>query len=102
MPYLGSDIRKLTECVTTDTHAEAKCFRGSAGICKAGKELAVKVSWFLIWPVLLLGGLQQAGAQNADLAGVLRGDRWEYEVTDEITGDVTQATSVFVDLGFGQ
>lgn len=56
----------------------------------------MKLSWFLIGPALVLGGLQQAGAQNADLAGVLRGDRWEYEVTDEITGDVTQATSVFV------
>jgi hypothetical protein len=56
----------------------------------------VKLSWFLIWPALVLGGLQQAAAQNADLAGVLRDDRWEYEVTDEITGDVTHATSVYV------
>lgn len=56
----------------------------------------MKLSWFLIWPALVLGGLQQAGAQNADLAGVLRGDRWQYEVTDEITGEVTQATSVLV------
>ena len=56
----------------------------------------MKLSWFLIWPALALGSLQQAEAQNADLAGVLRGDRWQYEVTDEITGDVTQATSVVV------
>ncbi len=56
----------------------------------------MKLSWFLIWSAFFLGSGQQAKAQNADLAGVLRGDRWEYEVTDEITGDVTQATSVFV------
>lgn len=56
----------------------------------------MKLRWFLIWPTLVLGGLQGAEAQTADLAGVLRGDRWQYEITDEITGDVTQATSIFV------
>jgi hypothetical protein len=56
----------------------------------------VKPIRFSIWPALMLAGLHPALAQNADLAGVLRGDRWQYEVTDEITGDTTQATSVVV------
>lgn len=56
----------------------------------------MKLSFLLIYPALVLAGQQQAGAQNADLAGVLRGDRWQYEVTDEITDELTQATSVVV------
>jgi DUF3108-like len=38
----------------------------------------------------------QAPAQVADVAGVLPGDRWVYEVTDEMTGDVKSTTTVVV------
>lgn len=42
------------------------------------------------------GGVFAASAQVADLAGVLPGDRWVYEVTDEVTGDVKSTTTVVV------
>jgi hypothetical protein len=32
----------------------------------------------------------------ADIAGVLPGDRWVYEVTDEITGDIKATTTIVV------
>jgi hypothetical protein len=42
------------------------------------------------------GSVGQAPAQVADIAGVLPGDRWVYEVTDEMTGDVKSTTTVVV------
>ena len=52
-------------------------------------------SWLFLLPVVL-GTVHQAAAQTADVAGVLSGDRWTYEVTDEITGDVKQTSTVNV------
>jgi hypothetical protein len=52
-------------------------------------------SWLFLLPVAL-GTVHQAAAQTADVAGVLPGDRWTYEVTDEVTGDVKQTTTVDV------
>lgn len=52
-------------------------------------------SWLFLLPVVL-GTVHQAAAQTADVAGVLPGDRWTYEVTDEITGDVKETTTVNV------
>jgi len=45
---------------------------------------------------MLLAGMCQASAQTPDLAGVLAGDRWLYDITDEITGDQKYTTSVVV------
>ena len=52
-------------------------------------------SWLFLLP-LALGTVHQAAAQTADVAGVLPGDRWTYEVTDEITGDVKHTATVDV------
>lgn len=46
--------------------------------------------------VVLFVGMCQALAQTPDLAGVLAGDRWLYDITDEITGDLKYTTSVVV------
>jgi len=50
----------------------------------------------LIFLVLTFGNIRNASAQVADIAGVLPGDRWVYEVKDEITGDVKETTTVVV------
>jgi hypothetical protein len=47
--------------------------------------------------VTFVGGIStQAYAQVADIAGVLVGDRWVYEITDEITGDIKETTTIVV------
>jgi hypothetical protein len=56
----------------------------------------MKTSWLLIVPLMAFGYICDAPAQVADIAGVLPGDRWVYEVTDEITGDIKQTTTVVV------
>ena len=50
----------------------------------------------LIFLLVTFGNFYEAAAQVADIAGVLPGDRWVYEVTDEITGDVKPTTTVVV------
>jgi hypothetical protein len=45
---------------------------------------------------MTFGSFCQVSAQMADIAGVLPGDRWVYEVTDEVTGDIKQTTTVVV------
>jgi len=52
--------------------------------------------WLLIIPLLTFGNVCEISAQVADVAGVLPGDRWVYEVTDEMTGDVKSTTTVVV------
>jgi hypothetical protein len=44
----------------------------------------------------LLAGMCDASAQTPDLGGVLVGDRWVYDITDEITGDLKYTASVVV------
>jgi hypothetical protein len=46
--------------------------------------------------LIVCASARQSAAQTADLAGVLPGDRWSYEITDEITGDLKQTTSIVV------
>ena len=46
--------------------------------------------------VMTLGTVCTASAQVTDIAGVLPGDRWVYEVTDEISGDLKATGTVFV------
>jgi len=55
----------------------------------------MRSKWFLTFLLVWLGSFE-ALAQVADVAGVLPGDRWSYEVTDEITGDVKLVTAVVV------
>jgi hypothetical protein len=52
--------------------------------------------WLLIFLLGTFGYVCEAPAQVADIAGILPGDRWVYEITDEITGDVKATTTVVV------
>src|SRR5437870_3540866 len=58
-------------------------------------DYPMTTKWLLIL-LLVTFGICQARAQVADIAGVLPGDRWVYEIKDEITGDVKLTTTVFV------
>src|SRR5262249_13031577 len=60
------------------------------------RRLSMRTDWLLIVSLATLGSVCEAPAQVADIAGVLPGDRWVYEVTDEITGDIKQTTTVIV------
>jgi hypothetical protein len=52
--------------------------------------------WSFVFLLTMLGSVGTATSQVADLAGVLVGDRWTYETTDEISGDVKHTVTVFV------
>lgn len=52
--------------------------------------------WLLTCLLVTFGYICEAPAQVADIAGILPGDRWVYELTDEITGDVRATTTVVV------
>jgi hypothetical protein len=52
--------------------------------------------WLLILLLVAFGNARDVAAQVGDLAGVLPGDRWVYEVKDEITGDLKSTTTVVV------
>ena len=56
----------------------------------------MRTNWLLIVPVVTFGSICEAPAQVADLAGVLPGDRWVYEITDEVTGDLKGTTTIVV------
>jgi len=56
----------------------------------------MRTNWLLIVSLATFGYACEAPAQVADIAGVLPGDRWVYEVTDEVTGDIKQTTTVVV------
>jgi hypothetical protein len=56
----------------------------------------MRINWLFIAPLVMLGSVNGVTAQLADIAGVLPGDRWVYEVTDEVTGDIKQTTTVVV------
>jgi hypothetical protein len=56
----------------------------------------MRTRWLLIFLLAMAGNVSEAPAQVADVAGVLPGDRWVYEVTDEMTGDVKSTTTVVV------
>jgi|SRR5882672_2885619 hypothetical protein len=56
----------------------------------------MRTNWLLIVPLAMFGYICEAPAQVADLAGVLPGDRWVYEVTDEVTGDIKATTTIVV------
>jgi uncharacterized protein DUF3108 len=54
------------------------------------------IKWLSILAAAVLCGLGTASADPPDLAGVLTGDRWLYDVTDELTGEVKHTASVVV------
>jgi hypothetical protein len=56
----------------------------------------MRTKWLLIVLLATIGNVREAPAQVMDIAGVLPGDRWVYEVTDEMTGDVKSTTTVVV------
>jgi len=56
----------------------------------------MRATWLLLFLLILVGNARETAAQVADLAGVLTGDRWVYEVKDEITGDLKQTVSIVV------
>jgi hypothetical protein len=55
----------------------------------------MKSKW-LIFLLVTFSSLCQASAQMADVAGILPGDRWVYEVKDEVSGDLKSTTTVVV------
>jgi hypothetical protein len=55
----------------------------------------MRIRWLFVFMVTF-GTVCTASAQVADIAGVLPGDRWVYEITDEISGDLKLTTTVFV------
>ena len=56
----------------------------------------MSVKRLLPFLLVMLGSFCEASAQVGDIAGVLPGDRWVYEVTDETTGDLKGTTTVVV------
>src|SRR5262245_17102399 len=52
--------------------------------------------WRSILAAVLLFGAGTASAEPPDLAGVLAGDRWLYDMTDELTGEMKHTISVVV------
>lgn len=58
-------------------------------------DCPMRIRWLFVFMVTF-GTVHTACAQVADIAGVLPGDRWVYETTDEISGDLKLTTTVFV------
>jgi len=58
-------------------------------------DCLMRIGWLFVL-AMTLGAVCAASAQVADIAGVLPGDRWVYEVTDEISGDLKLTSTVFV------
>jgi hypothetical protein len=56
----------------------------------------MRSSWLLTALVIALASATQGLSQTPDLAGVLPGDRWTYDVTDEITSDLKNTVTVVV------
>jgi len=56
----------------------------------------MRSKWLSIVLLTMLGSTGAAMSQTADLAGVLVGDRWAYEITDEISGDLKHTMTVVV------
>ena len=56
----------------------------------------MRTRWLVIFLLVACGNLGEASAQVADIAGVLPGDRWVYEVKDETTGDLKLTSTVVV------
>ena len=56
----------------------------------------MRSSWLLTTLVIALASSSQVIAETPDLAGVLPGDRWTYDVTDEITSDLKNTLTVVV------
>ena len=56
----------------------------------------MSTKWLLIFLLVTFANTRDVVAQVGDLAGVLPGDRWVYEVKDEITGDLKRTTTVVV------
>ena len=55
----------------------------------------MRIRWLFVF-LMTFGIVCAASAQVADIAGVLPGDRWVYEVTDEVSGELKLTTTVFV------
>jgi hypothetical protein len=53
----------------------------------------MNTKWVLILLLVTFGNTRDVAAQVADLADVLPGDCWVYEVKDEITGDLKSTTT---------
>jgi hypothetical protein len=55
----------------------------------------MRLKWLFVF-LVTFGSACEAVAQLADVAGILPGDRWVYEVTDEMSGDVKSIMTVVV------
>ena len=58
-------------------------------------DCLMRIRWLFVF-LMTFGIVCAASAQVADIAGVLPGDRWVYEITDEVSGDLKLTTTVFV------
>jgi len=56
----------------------------------------MRTSWFWLVLAIALGSATPGMSQAPDLAGVLTGDRWTYDVTDEMTNDLKYVFTVVV------
>jgi hypothetical protein len=56
----------------------------------------MRTSWYLLVLAIALGTATPGTSQTPDLAGVLAGDRWTYDVTDEMTSDLKYTFTVVV------
>ena len=56
----------------------------------------MRTSWFLLVLAIALGCVTPGMSQAPDLASVLPGDRWTYDVTDEMTNDLKYVFTVVV------
>jgi hypothetical protein len=56
----------------------------------------MRTSWYLLVLAIALGSATPGTSQAPDLAGVLPGDRWMYDVTDEMTSDLKYTFTVVV------
>jgi hypothetical protein len=56
----------------------------------------MRTQWFLLVLAIALGSASPGRSQTPDLAGVLPGDRWTYDVTDELTSDLKYTFTVVV------
>jgi hypothetical protein len=56
----------------------------------------MRTSWFLLALASALVSATPGTSQTPDLAGVLPGDRWTYDVTDELTSDLKYTFTVVV------
>src|SRR5262245_40162940 len=95
---------ELAVDVTSHDNARGigSCYRPVGPSLELGKSMRygsgdclMRTKWLFVL-LVPFGTIYTASAQVADIAGVLPGDRWVYEITDEISGDLKFTSTIFV------